>query len=286
MGPQRWPEVLTYLEGQRESFREFGDLKSQLKASLAWYKEQFPSLTTDRRIEMENISAIAAATVFFCLDLRILSQCDSPNTVEALSASDQNGVWEDIDSVVDHYLPNFASYIKAYLRWVFVKKEDQVWEIGSRPPVGRYGPGAARRMGRSGGGFDSRGPSGNRRPSQGRSGGPQGGRRDQGGLGERGDRGGRDGGDRPGQRQRPQAPGKLHHAEQERLALEAVRVAVDRLRTEPSLSEVRLDPSNSFFRRLQHKKAVSEGFYSFSTGEGMERAVVVTRDKPEHEDVP
>jgi hypothetical protein len=35
---------------------------------------------------------------------------------------------------------------------------------------------------------------------------------------------------------------------------------------------------------LQHKKAVAEGFHSFSTGEGMQRAVVVTREKTEQED--
>lgn len=64
------------------------------------------------------------------------------------------------------------------------------------------------------------------------------------------------------------------------MALESVIQAVERLRAEPAVNEVRLDPSNSFFRRLQHKKAVSEGFFSFSTGEGMARAVVVTRDRP------
>ncbi len=66
--------------------------------------------------------------------------------------------------------------------------------------------------------------------------------------------------------------------------MEAVNQAITRLRSESELSEVRLDPSNSFFRRLQHKKAVSEGFYSFSTGEGNGRSVVVTRDKPAHEE--
>jgi predicted RNA-binding protein Jag len=60
--------------------------------------------------------------------------------------------------------------------------------------------------------------------------------------------------------------------------------ALERLRTDTSCNEVRLDPSNSFFRRLQHKKAVSEGFFSFSTGEGMARAVVVTRDRPADEE--
>jgi hypothetical protein len=63
-----------------------------------------------------------------------------------------------------------------------------------------------------------------------------------------------------------------------------VSQAVERLRTEPEVNEIRLDPSNSFFRRLQHKKAVSEGFFSFSTGEGLTRAVVVTRERPTDEE--
>lgn len=275
---------MAFLDGQKENFRDLGTLQDQLKVSVGWYLEQFPALTTDRKLEMENISAIAAATVFICLDLKILATQDGSQTLETLCAQDQGPIWDQIDQVIDSRLSNFANYIKAYLRWVFVKKDEQVWDIGSRPPVGRYSPGAQRRMGRPSG--DGRSSSSSQRRSSQGSGGPRAGGnprrndRDKGNERERGqsERGSRRG--PAGNRSQNQG----NHAEQERLALVAVDVAIDRLKGEESLMEVRLDPSNSFFRRLQHKKAVAEGFYSYSTGEGTQRAVVVTREKPENEE--
>ncbi|WP_218110386.1 R3H domain-containing nucleic acid-binding protein [Oligoflexus tunisiensis] len=275
MGPQRWPHGVAFLDGERDSFRDLGDLGTQVEACLRWYVEQFPPLLEDRSMTMENIGNLTAPAVFFCLDLKILAGADSQNTADALQASDNNAVWETIDRHLDQLLPNFSSHFKTYLRWVFVKKEEQTWDVGSRPPVGRYAP--FQRRGRPG---DSKGP-----PR--RSGGGQGGRPQQ---------GGRDRHERGQDRDRPRGPRRDagaggiksggSHADQERAALEAVRTAVDQLRSNPALAEIKLDPSNSFFRRLQHKRAVAEGFHSFSTGEGMQRAVVVTREKQEQEDNP
>lgn len=280
MGPQRWPAIVSFLEGERDNFREFGDLQQQLKACLSWYVEQYPSLATDRSMTMENISNLTAPTVYFCLDIKMLAHADSQNTADALAASDFNGVWDCIDQAIDQCVPNFASHIKTYLRWVFVKKEEQVWDVGSRPPIGRYAP-FARRPGSTGKpGGDSRGP----RRNSGGGGGDRGGPRPvQNRGGERNDNGSN--GPR-GNSRRDAAPARNNHADQERAALDAVRTAVDKLRANPSMAEIRLDPSNSFFRRLQHKKAVSEGFHSFSIGEGMQRAVVVTREKQDQEDIP
>lgn len=283
MAPQRWPLVMSFLDGQRENFRDLGNLQDQLKASVNWYLEQFPALTTDRKLEMENISGISAATVFICLDLKILSTQDGSQTLEALCAQDHGPLWNQVDQVIDSHLSNFASYIKAYLRWVFVKKDEQIWDVGSRPPVGRYSPGAQRRMGR--GNTEMRSGSGPQRRSGPGTGGPRPSgnsrrnERDRGPDKSSGDRGPR----------RSQGPsrgqgGPQNHAEQERQALDAVHLAINKLKGEQALNEVKLDPSNSFFRRLQHKKAVAEGFFSYSTGEGAQRAVVVTREKPEQEE--
>jgi hypothetical protein len=272
MGPQRWPQAVAFLDGERDNFRDLGDLGKQLEACLRWYVEQFPSLLEDRSMTMENIGNLTAPAVFFSLDLKIVAGADSQNTADALQASDNNAVWETIDRHLDELLPNFSSHFKTYLRWVFVKKEEQTWDVGSRPPVGRYAP-FQRRSGRPG---DSKGPP--RRGAGGQGGRPQGGR-------DRHERG-QDRDRSRGPRRDAGAAKGGSHAEQERAALEAVRFAVDQLRSNPALAEIKLDPSNSFFRRLQHKRAVAEGFHSFSTGEGMQRAVVVTREKQEQEDNP
>ncbi|MBC7660156.1 MAG: hypothetical protein H7249_10655 [Chitinophagaceae bacterium] len=257
---------------------------------------------------MENLGAIAAACVYFGLDIRILASKDS-NALEALS-SDNNGLWAEMDRIVEATAPNFASYINAYLRWVYVKTEEKYWEAGSRPPVGRYTPGARNRRPFSGSSGSSgprrSGPSGGGRPSGDRDRGP---RRDAGDKDrDRGPRpqggGGRDaaapgsssgssegrsrrpssGGPRGGRDNGPRPESITSHADQEQAALESVQRAISHLKADANLSEIRLDPSNSFFRRLQHKKAVLEGFFSFSTGEGNGRSVVVTRDQPANED--
>jgi predicted RNA-binding protein Jag len=43
------------------------------------------------------------------------------------------------------------------------------------------------------------------------------------------------------------------------------------------LQFVKLKPTNSFYRRVQHQKIVDSGFESSSVGEGADRAVQVTR---------
>ncbi len=281
------------IEGQRTSFEELGPLPDQMEAALKWYITQFPALINGDKIEMENIGELAAGIVYFGLDLRLLASKDS-NALESLS-SESGGLWVEIDRLIAAHAPNYAHYFGSYLRWVYVKTEEKYWEAGSRPPVGRYTPGA--RRGRPYGAASSTFGSG---PRRGGPGAKQGGDRDRGPRRDNGDRGPRSGGggrDRPdrggssdrGERSRRPASadpalGRNSHADQEEAALESVQQAIAKLRSEASVSEIRLDPSNSFFRRLQHKKAVSEGFFSFSTGEGSGRSVVVTRDKPEHED--
>lgn len=286
IGPQRWPETIQFIEDQRSDFEDLGTLQDQLTAALKWYTIEFPALVTDRKIEMDNIGALATAAVYFCLDLRILAGKDS-NALESL-ATDDNALWAEIDRIIQENAPNFAHYLNAYLRWVYVKVEEKYWEAGSRPPVGRYTPGA--RRGRPYGS----GPS-NYGPRRGGPGGKASGDRDRGPRRDNNDRGApRNGGrDRDNRNRRPQATagnsnanaaGRNSHADQEQAALESVKQAIERLRAETSVTEIKLDPSNSFFRRLQHKKAVSEGFYSFSTGEGSGRSVVITREKRDNED--
>ncbi|RYG55181.1 hypothetical protein EON80_31000 [bacterium] len=301
MSEQRWPVAVATIEAGDgdETVHGTGTISEQLVEALRFYANAFPELKTEDKIEMSNIAAVSGASVFFGLDLKILA-LQNADIKEAL-ANETSEIWVDLSRMVTSEIPNFAGLILAYLRWAFVKVEQKVWELGDRPPVGRYTPGAARRAGsRPSGGFG--GPRRSGPPSRpgDRDRGP---RRDGGGSdrdkgpGSRGrDRDGpRDNNrdrDRGGDKSRPRgAPrgenrdrSSASHADQEALAVETVKVAIDKLRSDTALAEVRLDPSNSFFRRLQHKKAVSDGFYSYSTGEGAGRSVVVTRDKPAGEE--
>jgi hypothetical protein len=289
LSEQRWPMAIAMITQSDEHQADISEdsVFEWLSAALRWYSEEFPELKTEDEIKMENIAAISNAAVFFALDLKIIAS-KSLEGQEAL-ANETSRLWDELRRIVANEAPAFASPILAYLRWSFIKIEEKIWEPGERPPVGRYTPGARRSAGRPQGGFGGL-----------RRGGPAGrpGDRDRGPRRESGDRdkttrGGsrdRDGGPRGGNRDRSRTRtdgrhrGAGSHADQEAAAVETVKTAIDKLRADTSLAEVRLDPSNSFFRRLQHKKAVADGFFSYSTGEGANRSVVVTRDRPANED--
>ena len=281
LSDQRWPEVAQLLEADENTDLTSKDrLIQQLDSSLGWYAQQFPELASENHIEYENIGAIASATVFFSLDLKVLAARQA-DALESLR-TDTNPIWSEIEDIVNAHAGNYSQFMMAFLRWSFVKTEEKYWEAGDRPPVGRYTPGARRsnrpytgalrgpsRGGPPGRSFDrDRGP---RRDS-----GDKGGRSTGRDRGERGDKG------RSRPPHDPKGPGS--NADQEQTAIETVKIAIEKLRADTNLSEVRLDPSNSFFRRLQHKKAVADGYHSYSTGEGNGRSVVVTREKPANED--
>jgi len=56
-----------------------------------------------------------------------------------------------------------------------------------------------------------------------------------------------------------------------------VEEALAKLRDDSGVQAVKLKPTNSFYRRIQHQKIVDAGFESSSVGEGADRAVQVTR---------
>ena len=123
------------------------------------------------------------------------------------------------------------------------------------------------------------------RGDRGGRGGDRGGRGgDRGGRG--GDRGGRDrnrGGDRGGrggQRGGNFKKGKPQRSPEEAKAIATVENGVRALKANGNLREIDLESSNSFHRRLQHEAVKGSGFFSYSKGEGTDRRVVLTREKP------
>ena len=135
--------------------------------------------------------------------------------------------------------------------------------------------------GGGGGRFSGGGPGGprggNDRGGNDRGGNDRGGGRFGGGN-DRGNGGGGRGRDRGGDR----GPGRPQHddAETSRLtdvAMQEVDRAISVLVADSAVDEVTLKPTNSFYRRIQHQKAIDSGYTSFSVGEGPDRAVKVAR---------
>jgi len=76
---------------------------------------------------------------------------------------------------------------------------------------------------------------------------------------------------------RERKPDQEKDMEQEAATLALVDQAMQSLSANLDLKEIILAPQNSYYRRLQHQKAVDAGFISDSVGEGKERSVKISR---------
>jgi hypothetical protein len=65
-------------------------------------------------------------------------------------------------------------------------------------------------------------------------------------------------------------------------SLQDVYKAIESLKSNASMHEIALQPSNSFIRRQQHSLAVELGFDTESRGEGRDRGVVIKKQGPLH----
>ena len=254
LGAERWPAVVELLEGNGEVLSSIGTLEEKMAACLKWYTETFSSLVSEKSLNLSNINGIIPGVVFIGLDLKTVVAQDP--TFESLvynEARPNKEMWNLIEKVLNQFLNSFSRQTLAYLQWAFGEKEEKVWEVGTRPPIGKYAPSMRRSR--------------------------QGGNRDR---NERQDRGDRDRGNRKGNRgPKRNDRGNRSTEQKEKTALLDVNNAVKKLKKDPSLNEVKLNPANSFYRRLQHKHAISQGFESISSGEGQDRSVVVKRAKDE-----
>lgn len=259
-GSERWPRAIDYIEGENTSFDDLGNLDAQMRACFEWYTEKFPNLMTERNLDLTNINGIIPAVVFLGLDLKFIIAAN--NEFERLVFSEtkpQPSLWNRIEDNLKGEIKNFSRHIVAYLQWAYAEKEEKQWDIGSRPPIGRYAPRPKRSSGGPSSGNRDRKPSG--------GGNHRGGNRSD---HKRGGNAGKRGGDKRS---------RGNNQQLEKQALTEVNDAVKKMSQDDSVNEVKLPPANSFFRRLQHKHAIAQGFESSSQGEGHDRSVVVKRAK-------
>ncbi len=65
--------------------------------------------------------------------------------------------------------------------------------------------------------------------------------------------------------------------QQESDALLDAKTKLNKLRSDQDLAFIKLEPVNSYLRRLQHKYVIKNGFFSYSDGEAKERAISIYR---------
>ena len=242
----------------------------------SWHCEREPALVDDSKpLDIELLCPVSDAFAAFHADLRNFYKAA---TGESLPVFDMEAglapVWVAVMNVLRNKSPRGASLFEKYFAWTYSDWEAPVYEVGSRPPVGRYAPPPRLRTGGPGG---KGGPDRSDRPER-----PDRGERH--GRHERPERGNR--ADRPRRDDRHhrdenfgnRASHEERSSEQEQAALAEVDKAVDLLNNDPKLAFVDLPPTNSFQRRKQHHAVMEHGFKSSSVGEGKDRAVRVSRD--------
>jgi hypothetical protein len=244
---------------------KLGTIEDQVNACAKWYGEVFPQIIQEKKIELNNIAAITPAVVFFSLDVKLIFK--QPDfDVRPLSYDPHNPhknvQWDMLEKLIKQAFPNFHMQVLSYLKWICTDSETKQWEIGSRPPVGKFAP--KPRRARPGGS----GPQGGRRAPGGKRGRSNDGNGPQGKSPASG-RGGRGG---------PRLPDKEQQERKEKQALHVVENAIKEMQSNADLNEFQLPPANSFYRRLQHKHVMTMGFSSASVGEGRDRAVVILRN--------
>ena len=131
------------------------------------------------------------------------------------------------------------------IKWILKPYNPYYWPQGERPPVGIFTP-------------RIRTPRDNNRNDRGR--------------GKKNDRNDRS--------DRPKGPRKNERFDSSNLnkkALKSADIAMSKLKRDKKLNEIELDPMNSFYRRVQHKHIVDNGFDTYSVGDGADRKVVIKR---------
>ena len=135
-----------------------------------------------------------------------------------------------------------APIVADSIRWILKPYNPYFWPHGERPPVGIFTP-------------RIRTPRDNHKNERGR--------------GKKGDRNERSKGPRRNER--------FDSSSLKKKALKNADIGMSKLKRDKKLNEVELAPMNSFYRRMQHKHIVDNGFDTLSVGEGADRKVIIKR---------
>lgn len=273
---------------------------------LAWYRDNRSEMAQESAFDHQLMNDVVAHLVALKHDLDLATRLKTGAPVPVYERATTETFWEIVERRLRQLFPAQCHIYMRYLQWCYAEDMAEVFEPGSRPPVGKYAPPMRRadrgpkgdrggrdrdRGGRDrdrGGRDRDRGGDRPPQPQQQREGKDEdfGNRKDYNGGGRR-DRGrdrGRDrdrdrGRDRDRDRHRGGGGGnQQRNPELEEASLADVASGLSVLSKQPEMPEFALRPTNSFYRRLQHQQIARAGLYSYSQGEDPERCVVITRD--------
>lgn len=252
----RWPMMPEQRLQSAENSSQQVETEPLLKDLVSWYAKEYQELKDELK-DLEQQDATVRPFMLMVFDIQELIQKQTgtklPKVAGSLSELEKNPVWKSLIDVLDEILPARSQLTQKYLYWIYQEFQEESFDIKTLPPVGRYFKIINKAL-----------RSRNRRGSSGSSGSFVQGRRDK--------QGGQHSFDKKAKNQEQQE-GDI------RQALKELEKGLIKLSQDSSLKEQRLKPQNSFVRRIQHQKAVSEGFDSSSVGEGESRSVLIRRKK-------
>jgi hypothetical protein len=282
-----WPELANQKSGELTGTLADSKLKDLLREMTMWYRDNHPEMSASLPLDHEQLLKVSPGLTALNKNFTTLYQLKTGDAIPTFEASvGNNMIWEDIDEVVGIFFESYKHLFIRYIIWSHGASPDEAFVPGSRPPIGKYAPRLPRNNDRDRGGNsrggnqrNDRGPrNGNAKNDRGPKGNSRNDRPRPGAANKKNDRGPR--GSNRNDRPRPQRSAE-ETAKIEASALKDVTAAIGQLNGEKAKDEVILKPANSFYRRLQHQKAVELGFDSFSVGEGKDRAVRIARKEGE-----
>ncbi len=260
---------------------------SRLDRMLTWHYSNHSVFHSHQVTDLSSLTYLSIQLAHLEKDFkRLCSQCGM--------LEDKNGrpvqiaLTDLIAGITKIYPKALTEYISGYFKWIYTKPKVKIVDFNQVPPVGRYAkmvihsrenkpfvepiedspisdtPKASRAP------DASRAPEA-RHPGKGHPPSSSSAPRERGNQAE---------GKRDSRRERPprdRKPEAERNPAQEEMTLSFVDTAMKLLQSDKDLREVVLDPQNSYYRRLQHQRAVDAGFNSDSVGEGKDRAVKISK---------
>ena len=267
-----WP----YIETSKES-----SFASTLTQMLEWHFSNHLAELTNKVLSISNLTYVSIYMAHLERDFRRI--CSENGMLDARDGRPLQVALNDLLLAIDRvFSVNLKDFSKSFFTWLYSKPKLSVVDFNQVPPVGRYArmvinarnrlPSSHPETQENSPKIAGAAPSGaveGKTPSRDAS--P---RKD---VGAHPDRNARPKQARLDRGPRERKPEQEKDMEQEAATLALVDVAIQSLSSNLDIKEIVLAPQNSYYRRLQHQKAVDAGFSSDSVGEGKERAVKISR---------
>ncbi len=217
-------------------------LESELEKLLQHYNSSTSEIQSKENISADDLPEIVPPIVGFSQDLQKIFEAKD-EAVAPFVDGDHDAYWSMMVQSFESEFTGIGKYYLSFLKWYFGQQV-----VADQPQAGN----SYDRGNRGGGGGNQR----------------RGGRRD----------GGRGRNENRGRSKRPRLSPEEFRAEMEKRAMKNVDDGISIMQSEGEKEEFKLRSANSYHRRLQHQLISDAGLFSFSTGEGRSRAVVITRD--------